>query len=81
MPPSTYAVTGRYFYDEQIIEIAAGLKPPAAGNLELTGVTHYYPTHDSLSVETLGRGVAWLGTGPPETLLQTAEYKATIEVR
>jgi glucose-1-phosphate thymidylyltransferase len=80
-PPSNYAVTGLYFYDEQVTEIAAELKPSARGELEITDVNNRYLTQGNLSIETMGRGVAWLDTGTPETLLQAAEYMATIEAR
>jgi glucose-1-phosphate thymidylyltransferase len=80
-PPSNYAVTGLYFYDEHVSDIAAGLKPSARGELEITDVNNHYLLENRLTVETFGRGFAWLDTGTPETLLQAGEYVATLEAR
>jgi glucose-1-phosphate thymidylyltransferase len=80
-PPSNYAVTGLYFYDEHVSDIAAGLKPSARGELEITDINNHYLLENRLTVETFGRGFAWLDTGTPETLLQAGEYVATIEAR
>lgn len=81
VPPSSYAVTGLYFYDEQVSDIAAALKPSARGELEITDLNNQYLRQGKLIVERFGRGFAWLDTGTPETLLQAAEYMATIEAR
>ena len=80
-PPSNYAVTGLYFYDEEAADIAATLKPSARGELEITDLNTHYLRQGRLSVETLGRGFAWLDTGTPESLLQAAEFMATVEAR
>jgi glucose-1-phosphate thymidylyltransferase len=81
IPPSNYAVTGLYFYDEQVADIAAALKPSARGELEITDLNNRYLCKGALTVEKFGRGFAWLDTGTPETLLQAGEYMATMEAR
>ncbi|MGH7046881.1 MAG: glucose-1-phosphate thymidylyltransferase RfbA [Stellaceae bacterium] len=80
-PPSNYAVTGLYFYDERVCDVAAMLRPSARGELEITDINNHYIRDGRLALETLGRGFAWLDTGTPESLRQAAEFVATIEAR
>ncbi len=80
-PCSNYAITGIYFYDNRVLEIAAGLKPSARGELEITDVNLEYLRRGDLHVELFGRGVAWLDTGTNESLLQASNFVETIQER
>jgi glucose-1-phosphate thymidylyltransferase len=80
-PKSNYAVTGLYFYDSGVLDIATRLEPSARGHLEITDVNRAYLSRKSLRVEQLGRGIAWLDAGTPETLMQAANFIETIEER
>ena len=80
-PPSSYAVTGLYFYDSEVVEVARSLRPSGRGELEITDVNNLYLDRQALTVEKLGRGIAWLDTGTPDALMRAANFVETIEER
>ena len=81
VPRSRYAVTGIYFYDNDVIEIAKNLKPSSRGELEITDLNRVYLERGRMSVELMGRGMAWLDTGTHDSLLEAAQFVQTIERR
>ncbi|MCW0234500.1 MAG: glucose-1-phosphate thymidylyltransferase RfbA, partial [Ferrovibrio sp.] len=80
-PPTNWAVTGLYFYDRDVCDIAAALKPSARGELEITDLNNVYLKRGKLTVELFGRGFAWLDTGTPDSLLEASNFIATVEKR
>src|SRR3712207_4237996 len=80
-PKASWGVTGLYFFDTPVVDIAANLQPPARGELEITDVNRIYLERQELHVEKMGRGFAWLDTGTPDSLLEAGEFVRTLEKR
>ncbi len=80
-PKSNFAVTGLYFYDQHVVDIAADIQPSARGELEITDLNRVYLERGQISVELMGRGFAWLDTGTPDSLLEAADFVATLQRR